>query len=291
MTIALHDGLLQIFDVDHGQCALLTIPNGIGGTYRVLIDCGHATNFQRGPWYPGRHLQSLGADYIDMLVCTNYDEDHMSGFPDLLRRGITIGCILGNPSVSGETIVKLKTEDGQNNLGSGIEAIAGVLTVRRQIGWQQVPPQIPGVSMIWTWNPYPRFEDENNLSLVFTIEVHGHRFMFPGDMEYNGFWHLLDTCPAFRPVVAGVNVLIAAHHGRRNGICPEMFTVYGCRPALVVISDDYKRHATQETTNYYGSKVSGIYGFRGDAGVRKVLTTRDDGPLSFSFQGRNCIVF
>src|SRR6218665_3377533 len=68
---ALHDGGLQIFDVDHGQCALLTVP-AVGRTaYRVLVDCGHAVNFRGAPWYPGEHLQGLGVNYVDMLVCTN----------------------------------------------------------------------------------------------------------------------------------------------------------------------------------------------------------------------------
>ena len=49
----LHAGGLQIFDVDHGQCALLTMPGDGGTIYRVLIDCGHAVNFQGAPWYPG----------------------------------------------------------------------------------------------------------------------------------------------------------------------------------------------------------------------------------------------
>lgn len=291
MTPLLHDGALQIFDVDHGQCALLTIPKANGGNYRVLIDCGHAVNFRGAPWYPGAHLQSLGVSYVDMLVATNYDEDHMSGFPDLDGRGITIGCILGNPSVSADTIVRLKTSDGHHSLGPGIEAIARVLDARRSIGWQQVPPAVPGVGMIWSWNPNTKFEDENNLSLVFTLDVYGHRFMFPGDMECNGWRHLLATCPQFRPVVAGVEVLIASHHGRQSGICPEMFDVYGCAPKLVVISDDYRQYDTQETTNFYGSKSTGIWGFRTEQCLRRVLTTRSDGPIGFSFQGRDCIVY
>lgn len=290
MNDLLHDGALQIFDVDHGQCALLTIPNNWGASYRVLIDCGHAVNFRGGAWYPGQHLQSIGVTYLDMLVCTNYDEDHMSGFPDLEARGVAIGCILGNPSITPECIVKLKTEDGQENLGKGIEAGAQSLALRRSMGWQQVTPKIPGVNMIWTWNRYPSFEDENNLSLVFTLDVFGHRFMFPGDMECAG-WRQLLQLSQFWPVVAGVEVLIAAHHGRENGICPEMFSVYGCKPQLVVISDDYKQHETQETTNFYGSKASGISGFRNDLGLRRVLTTRRDGPLVFSFHGPNCFVY
>jgi len=48
MSLPLHNGLLQVFDVDHGQCAMLTMPNDFGGIYRVLIDC---CVFQRS-WTP-----------------------------------------------------------------------------------------------------------------------------------------------------------------------------------------------------------------------------------------------
>lgn len=285
MSLELHDGALQIFDVDHGQCALLTLP-GPSGFRRVLIDCGHSVKFHGAPWFPGMHLSNLGVTYIDMLICTNYDEDHASGFPDMDRRGITIGCILGNPTVAAETIVSLKTEDG---MGDGIRAIATTLAVRRQIGWAQIPPTIHGLGLTWSWNPYPYFDDENNLSLVVTLNIHGFNFMFPGDMETKGFNHLLNTCPPFRQTVAGVHVLVASHHGRKNGICPAMFDAYGCKPRLVVISDDYKQYDTQETTSYYGEKAQGISWFR-DQGARYVLTTRKDGEIRFSFKNGNCMV-
>lgn len=285
MTIQLHDGCLQVFAVDHGQCALLTMPSP-GRTQRVLIDCGHSVDFQGGPWYPSQHLRSLGINFVDMLICTNFDEDHMSGFPNLDSQGITVGCILGNPTVTPRIIAKLKNEDG---MGRGIQALVDTLAARQQIGWAQVPPTISGMALTWSWNPYPRFEDENNLSLIATLNIRGFRFMFPGDMERAGFDHLLSTCPSFRQTVGNVDVLIASHHGRQNGICPDMFEVYGCRPKLVVISDDYKQYNSQETTNYYGSKTSGITGFRGQ-GLRKVLTTRRDGEIRFSFQNGNCTV-
>lgn len=286
MSLELHDGALQIFDVDHGQCALLTLPSPTG-CRRVLIDCGHSVKFNGVPWYPGMHLSNLGVTYIDMLVCTNYDEDHASGFPDLGRRGIKIGCIVGNPTVAAETIASLKTEEG---MGDGINAIARTLAVRRQIGWVQTPPTIPGLGLTWSWNPYPYFDDENNLSLVATLNIHGFDFMFPGDMETKGFDHLLNTCPPFRQTVAGVDVLVASHHGRSSGICPEMFNKYGCTPQLVVISDDYKQHDTQETTNFYRTKTRGIASFRGQ-GARRVLTTRRDGEIRFSFTKGCCLVY
>ena len=286
--LPVHDGGLQIFDVDHGQCALLTMPATGGTVYRILVDCGQATSFRGAPWYPGAHLQSLGVRFVDMLVCTNFDEDHMSGYPDLVSRGISIGRILANPTVAPETIVSLKTRDG---MGPGIAALASTLAIRRSMAWAQVTPTIPNVNMIWSWNPYPYFDDENNLSLVLTLDIRGFRFMFPGDMESNGWANLLATCPAFRPVVAGVHVLVAAHHGRRSGVSEEMFDVHGCNPNLVVISDDYKQYDTQDTTTYYGSKAIGITNFRGQPGVRRVLTTRSDGEVRFSFVNGRCDVW
>jgi beta-lactamase superfamily II metal-dependent hydrolase len=280
------DGALQIFDVNHGQCALLTLPSPIGMRY-VLIDCGHSVDLHGSPWYPGEHLQGMGIKYIDFLVCTNYDEDHASGYPDLTRRGIAIGCILGNPTVSPEAIMKLKTEDG---MGDGIRDLATTLTIRRAMNWAQVPPTIPGLDLTWAWNPYPYFDDENNLSLVLALRVHGFCFMFPGDMETRGFENLLQTCRPLRQLVAGVHVLVAAHHGRKNGICPAMFDVYGCKPQLVIISDDYKQYDTQETTAYYARKTRGILWFR-DEGARYVLTTRNDGEIIFSFHAGSCRVW
>ena len=286
MTVALQDGFLQIFDVDHGQCALLTIPT-VAGVKRVLIDCGHAVNLNGKPWYPGQHLQSLGIKWIDLLIATNYDEDHMSGFPDLMMRKIGIGCILGSPSVAPEIIVHLKTEDG---MGNGIKALAEVLAIRRNMNWVQTPPVIPGVDLSWYWNPYPFFDDENNLSLVALLNVHGVRFLFTGDMERNGFDNMLRTCPAFGNAVANVNVLVASHHGRQNGICPDMFDKYGCNPNVVIISDDYKQYDTQETTSFYSRKAKGIPWFR-NGGARYVLTTRSDDEVKFSFSGSGCLVW
>jgi beta-lactamase superfamily II metal-dependent hydrolase len=253
----------------------------------VLIDCGHAANFQGVPWYPGHHLQHWGIDFIDLLVFTNYDEDHASGFADFRSCGINVGCILGNPSVAPKTIVTLKSEDG---MGNGIRAVAETLAARRLHGIVETPPNIPGLFLTWAWNPYPKFEDENNLSLVTNLRIHGWNFIFPGDMELQGWQHLLSTCPPFRDIAANAHVLVAAHHGRNNGICPELFDVYGCSPRLVVISDDYKQYETQETTSYYASKAMGIGWFR-DGGARKVLTTRSDHEIRFTFQNGGVLVW
>src|SRR5256885_1535002 len=70
---------LTIFNVEHGQCALLTYDNG----QRLMVDCGH--NATTG-WRPGDYLASQGITRLENLAITNYDEDHVSGLSNLITK-------------------------------------------------------------------------------------------------------------------------------------------------------------------------------------------------------------
>jgi beta-lactamase superfamily II metal-dependent hydrolase len=284
-VLAVNDGLLQIFDVEHGGCALLTAPLVGGGVGRLMIDCGqHAQN----GWTPGQHLAGLGVTTLDLLAVTNYDEDHVSGFPSFAKHGVDIAWMLRNMSVSPWTITQLKSEDG---MGPAIAAYVSSLSgFGDPIPGASSSPQFANITRRAYWNNYPSFDDENNLSMVVVLDIFGFRFLFPGDLECAGWQHLLATNASFREIVGSVNVLIAAHHGRESGICPDIFDTWKCKPRLVVISDDYKQYETQDTSSYYASKCTGITGFRNAFSERKVLSTRKDGEIRFSFAGGNCVV-
>lgn len=286
MGLTLHDGLLQVFNVDHGACALLSMPSP-SGTRRVLIDCGHATNYKGMPWYPGEHLKHAGVGFVDLLICTNYDEDHVSGVESLVDNNISVGCILGNPTVPPEAIEYLKSEDG---MGGGIRIIVNSLAGRRQGGVAQVPPDIPGLELRWFWNPWPHWDTENNLSLVAHLSIHGTNFLFPGDLETDGWRNMLKYQP-FADLMCRVDVLMASHHGRANGKCDELFDVHGCEPQLVVISDSAKQYQSQETVPYYYRKARGVPGVRGCDGSRYVMTTRDDDELIFRWESSRCLLY
>ncbi len=240
-----------------------------------MIDCGHENN-DSGQWFPGDFLRSQGIYTLDLLIISNLDEDHVSGFPNLLDRGISIRRIFSNTSVEPWTIRYLKDQYG---MGPRIDAVVRELTRR---GLDQAQPWHPDADVRCYSNRYPYpFDDENNLSVITSLTFGGARFLFTGDMERAGFEHLLATEAALRQDVKGVDFLIAPHHGRYSGLCPDLFDAHGCAPKLTIISDDYIQYDTQETSAFYRNRTTG-HPFKAAGEQRWVLTTRADGTIDFS---------
>ena len=255
---------IQIFDVEHGGCALLTADTGS----RILIDCGH--NGTTG-WRPSTYLRQLGVRHLENLIITNYDEDHASDLANLVKV-VSIGVLWSNPSVTAVELRKLKKVGG---IGQGIDALAD-LKSRWTSSVNSFDGDFGNLSTSLFWNRYPtEFEDENNLSLVVIMKAYGLTICFPGDMEMAGWKNLLRN-PAFVQAISKVNVFVASHHGRENGCCEELFSRTGLAPAIVVISDSGIEHATQETVNWYRARARGI-ALNGEK--RRVLTTRRDGRV------------
>ena len=261
---------LQIFDVEHGACALFTADNNA----RLMIDCGHNSNTG---WKPGTHLKGEGISQIEMLAITNYDEDHASG-ADNLFDNINVRSLLRNTSVSGATLRKLKSEDG---MGAGITRLAYEIDNVYTGGPISDTPQAPLFGELRREvfdNEYPRFDDENNLSMVLLLKTPKANIMFTGDMEKNGFTELLKK-ETFRTALRSTNVYVASHHGRENG-CSDEVAALLTNVYYVVISDKGYQHTTQETLPFY-RKIAKGGPFRGD--TRYVLTTRQDGRIDFNF--------
>lgn len=259
---------LEVFNVEHGACALLTYDNG----ERIMIDCGH--NASTG-WRPGDHLRRLGVLSLRALFVTNFDEDHVSGFGNLIDN-VHVVTIFRNATVRAATIKQLKSKDG---MGPGIDRLVGVLS-----DWERNPAVgasslgLPGNVVIRTfWNDYPTFDDENNLSMMVELEINGTSFVFTGDLETAG-WQQLVRRADVRAALSRAQVYFASHHGRASGCCDEVF--HHCKPRFIVISDKAKGFQTQETHSYYHARAEGG-NVIGCEDKRFVLTTRSDGDINF----------
>ena len=261
--------IVEVFDVEHGACALITTSNG----RRIMIDCGH--NATTG-WKPGTFLARAGITRLDKLFITNYDEDHVSGYSDLVTK-VGIDVLGRNPSVQPGTIRYLKTEDG---MGSGIDTLIRSIEGTFTGGPPPAVEDFGDTSFSFYWNNFGQpplgFDDENNLSLVVFIKCGHHRIIFPGDIEKAGWRRLLQN-PTFVRELEGVNLFVASHHGRENGYCKEVMQLCP-QVRAVIISDKKKGFQTQETVDQYRRHASGfLYGDQ----MRRVLTTRRDSSMLF----------
>jgi beta-lactamase superfamily II metal-dependent hydrolase len=261
---------VHIFDVAHGFCAYIIADNG----NTILVDCGH--NDETG-FYPADYLLAKNCTGIESLFVLNYDEDHVSGLPRLraYKNRLPVTVLYGNKSISPEQLRALKERGGP--LGSGMKALLEMMAEYR---FDVVSyPLYPSVEIKTFCNPYPTFEETNNLSLVLFVQYPGLSLIFPGDLEKAGWQNLLKN-NEFRNRLASVNVFVASHHGRENGYAKEAFEI--CKPQVVIVSDEQKQYDTQETD--YSVHASGIPDST-KGGVRKVLTTRKDGMLLINSTG------
>ena len=236
----------------------------------MLWDCGHKSD---PPNRPSVFLPARGIRTVHRFFVTNYDEDHLSDLPSL-RRALNLPELYRNQSIAAQQLRTLKLEGGP--ISPAMESMLDMMRTYT-LGPLQSPPNFDGVSCSVYCNSYGDFSDTNNLSLVTFLSFSGHNFVIPGDLERSGWKKLLENS-SVRTHLAAVNVFAASHHGRETGYCREVFD-YAKSVRVVVFSDSSIKYATQEMASTYAAHASGIT-FEGQ--LRKVLSTRSDGPITWT---------
>jgi beta-lactamase superfamily II metal-dependent hydrolase len=123
----------------------------------------------------------------------------------------------------------------------------------------------------------------NNRSVVSVVSFAGGKLLLCGDNEPSSWLELLGR-QRFRRAITGTDILLAPHHGRDSGFCPELFKLI--TPKLTVISDG--RFCDTSATGRYKAVSSGwtTRYRRGGSERRFCLTTRRDGDVTIEL-GRN----
>lgn len=272
---------LRIWDVEHGACAMIqhvtpTLQGELFGRL-AMIDSGNTPT-----WSPSTFIRyGLNRDRLDYLFITNADQDHMSDLKGLEDTGIHVNVLFRNPSYSGDQLRAIKLVGGPlTGDATWYAAACGKFNQPVQEPFDQY---MGGITATVFWNPYPTFTDTNNLSLVVFIKFEGFSVLFPGDLEKAG-WRALLQRHDFLTELRAMNVLVASHHGRDSGFCPEVFDVV--MPQAVVISDKPIQHETQRIVPDYRAMTldSGVQ-VRTTGKTRHVLTTRRDGWIQFEVGG------
>lgn len=234
----------------------------------MMVDCGK--NVSTG-WTPTVELTNRNIAQLDLLAITNFDEDHADGLPELRKSHIKIRGLWRAKNVEPDRILELKSDIG---VGAGIAEL--VAMSKEYCHPITTPIDFGNVRRKMFCNPGHLFDDENNLSGLIVLIANGRKIVFPGDLERAGFDCLLEEA-TFREWVANATILIAPHHGRECSVHEEFLELVS--PFWTVISDCGYKYDTQLTIPTYARYSRGAE-FRGK--TRQVLTTRNDGSMSFN---------
>jgi hypothetical protein len=261
---------ITIWDVKHGSAAYIKTPNN----RHIVVDLGDAEDFS-----PFKTLHARGVRQLDVVVITHPHRDHID---DILNFDLLSPVSLSTPRHLTEDEIR------QGNRQVDLPVVNQYLNIRQRFNGGVGPANDITVPANYGGAKFEVFAplkcapgNINNHSFVVVAEFAGSKIVIPGDNEAASWNELLGN-PRFVQAVAGTSILVAAHHGRDNGYCPELFDVMG-KPNLVVISDG--RFGDTSATGRYHQQATGWKVFDPDGGSeeRKCLTTRCDGHITVKF--------
>ena len=224
------DYRMTMLDVGQGQCILL---QSDGKTY--MVDCG-GSNDEKTADTAANMLLSQGVFYLDGLILTHYDEDHIGAVRYLLDRiRVDLLIVPDMSDYSGNLDIILSKYEGEF-LPCGLEM---------SITWEDSVLQIFGSE---------NRKNKNESSLCVLFQKGNCDILITGDRGMTGEIDLLsDTA------LPKLDILVAGHHGSKDSTHEQLLAA--TRPELVLISvgknNNYGHPDTQtlERLQAYGCKI------------------------------------
>ncbi len=234
---------LQIVMLDVGQGDGIWIETDTGHHY--LIDGGSTSKRQLGKYTLIPFLKYMGTNRLEAVFLTHLDSDHTSGIYELIEseEAIEIECVvIAQAAIRDEAYEELV----DLCLKHEIELVHIAAGDRLWDGAMQLSVLHPSVDYVTS--------SRNAYSLVMSLEYHGFRALFTGDVEADGEAVLVDAlegdgqCSDIFGDGRGYHLYKVAHHGSRNSNSLELLE--GARPQLAIIScaeDNSYGHPHAET--------------------------------------------
>lgn len=260
------DGLLHVefLDVGQGDSIFVTFPNG----ETLLVDGGGRPSYRDdddsfepdvpsiGESVVSEFLWHRGYSAVDHILATHADSDHIQGLADVAENFTVTEAFFGDISNDAPDQARLMAILKERRV-----PVAKLFQGdRREIG---------GV-LVEILNPprdIPDQQSENDRSVVIRLTYGNRRFLLTGDIEQ-----------ASERVLVGsridADVLKVPHHGSRSSSSPDL--VKAVKPKFAIISVGRRSpfgHPNPDVVERWKAVGS------------KVLTTGDEGTISFSTDG------
>lgn len=218
-----------VCDVGQGDAVLVRVDDAT-----ALIDTGPE------PAALERCLDLLGVGWIDLLVVTHWDADHVGGAEAVVGR---VGTVLHGP-LDGARSARVLDPLGRGGADS-TEVVAGDRGTLGEAAWR----------VVW---PPSRAAPGNDASVVIDLEASAYRAVFLGDLGEGAQARLLASIDLGRAELVKV-----AHHGSADQ-SERIYHELGATVGLIGVGAD----------NGYGHPTARLLELLGDAGTSAVRTDR-----------------
>lgn len=271
---------ITFYDVEHGSCCHIITPNGM----HILVDVGSKTNSSIVQHINRKCFGGWG-NYIDELIITHPHEDHIYDIPNLSR--LLPPNVLQRPQGAFD-IVPVCNEPVHVAITKVANAMNGSYNQPVPIGGNPTDATVNGGMQFEIITPSPIWttkDDLNTFSCIVVVMYGGYKFVLTGDNPASILKEMIRlNYQGVKDKVRNATVLLAPHHGRVGEFCKEFFDCVN--PMLTVVSDKPIVYSTQEeTSSLYKGRGVKLYGVQ-----RYVLTTRNDGTISFDVGVDHCYV-
>lgn len=268
------------YDVEHGSCCHIITPNN----KHILVDVGSKTNRSIVQYINQKYFYGVGGK-IDELIITHPHEDHIYDLPNL--------CKYLSPKVLQRHKGAFDIIPSQNTpLHRAIAECANDMNQRYNLPVSHdespIEPEVNGgveFEIISPKSEWTTKQDINTFSSIVVVKAFDYKFVLTGDNPSSILYKMLaENYCDIRNRIADATVLLAPHHGRTGEFCKEFFDCVN--PYLTVVSDKSIEYGTQNATaQLYKGRGANLYGQD-----RYVLTTRNDGTITFNITMGNCTV-
>jgi competence protein ComEC len=211
---------MTVLDVGQGLAILLETAH-----HSLLYDAGprYSDRFDAGSGIIAPVLRARQIRYLDRLVLSHGDADHIGGVNGLLDSVPVIDIVAGEPARQ-----------------------PGLANCHNNDSWVW-----DGVRFEFLHPPDDYRGKANNQSCVLRVQVADIGFILPGDIEAAAEYSLLSA----NPDLAQADVLIAPHHGSKTSSSPALIS--NLAPRYVVFSAAYRsrfNHPNPHVVERYGNR-------------------------------------
>lgn len=201
---------LTLYSVGKADAILIETPDGA-----LMIDTG--TDNWGIPL--ALNLSEKGIDKLDALIITHFDKDHVGG-ADAILNNIAVGQVV-------EPDYAKDSKQHEQYLDAMARVNLTPLTLR-----ESTELAIAGLTLR-VLAAKENYEDENDHSLVVSIQYGDVRFLFTGDIENPRLRELLDSGEKLEH-----DFLKVPHHGRSEKLSGAFFQAINPKLAVITSSED-----------------------------------------------------